>query len=198
MLMPLGMVLGDRNCTVTGAWGRISNPLPKSKAVSLAAVMLSHRWCSCGCEMGDWTGVLLSSRWHAHPGYNSTAVVQLNTKWGKSCVYGLLGGMWCSSTLLPDMKELKGVDQCTSSVWGQHLQATVLSDVKDVQKYLYFPYTNDFWFKSNYNCFCLLITGIVSLVTQLVRLKLYDLWVGRAAAWTLSKSVPCVQLSHCH
>jgi len=41
--IPLGTVLCNRNCMVTGVWGGISHPLPKSKAFSLAAVMLSHR-----------------------------------------------------------------------------------------------------------------------------------------------------------
>lgn len=39
----------------------------------------------------------LSSGWHVHPGHNPAAVRWLNTKEQQSFLYGLTGGLWCSS-----------------------------------------------------------------------------------------------------
>lgn len=158
-------MLCGRNYMVTWAWAGISHPLTKSKTVSLATVMLSHRWCYFGCEMGNWTGV--SSQQYVHP----AAVRWLNTKWGKSCVYGLK--VACDApALCPTFKKGRHSAMCIFHLrmFGQLLWCEGCMKMPS----MHFAYTNDFWFKSSYNCFCHLITGFVSFVTQPVRLKLYD------------------------
>lgn len=69
---------------------------PKPKAVYLEAVPLSLKYCDYGC---DQTGVSLCSGWCVHPGHIPATVRWLNTKEDKSCVDGLLGALWCSSSV---------------------------------------------------------------------------------------------------